>query len=215
MRDAPAPSSIEELLRHPELIHPLLHGIVFVHDKSSVSDRLLDLVEDIAPHSVRFEAISEPAVDADLLVEKLKSRNRRSKKSTVYVLRAGSMKDSIEGTVRSVCAGPAGWHALWVFGFSSDFPNYLLRLFDVILIFGSSSADIDRLRSVMPIPERVAKALSADTADLGDEQVVVFFNTERPIRGWTIRMTRNPAVLDFRIVQSAGINMRPGMRYSS
>lgn len=204
--DAPTPASFEELVRDPVVGEPLVRGVVFVHDKPPLVDRLLDLVQEHAPSGVSLTDASQRG-DLTWLANQL-SRRRRSR-STVFVLRPAADAGVAE-LVRAACAGKAGGNGLWLLGFPVDFPVSVLRLFDVIVMFGSSAADRDKLQSLMPLPASHAQLDNLDTT-VGREKAMLFYNTEATRREWTIRLQDNPVVLPFRTTD-AGAALRPRPR---
>jgi hypothetical protein len=203
---APTPAGFDELVRDPVAGEPLVRGVVFVHDKAPLVDRLLDLVQEHAPTGV---SLTDASRRADLTWLASQLARRRRTRSTVFVLRAAA-DAAVTDLVRAACAGRAGRNGLWVLGFPVDFPASVLRLFDVIVMFGSSTADRDKLQSLMPLPASHTKLDNLHTT-VGQEEAMVFYNTEATRREWTIRLQDNPVVLPFRAPE-AGAALRPGHR---
>jgi hypothetical protein len=193
MLTASPPASLRDLLQSKDLAEPLVRGLVFVHDKPPFSDRLLEMSATAVSgrHTVAWTSVAE----LDSVRSGLTGAGRRLR-ARVHVIRPGPAHSQVGDFIRGVSAGKHARDALWVLGFPEDFPAHLLRLFDVIVAFPSSPATVERWRSVITISDADVKDLNRSVDSTNGVRTLLFYNTERPVRGWHRRLDRNPAVLD-------------------
>lgn len=195
-------SSVEAVLAHPAFSRRLTTGLVLVHDKRPTADLLLARAAEIHFPDVRYTTARESAGGLDELVDGLclARTSRSSRPHGVTVLHSDAVPTAVPAALVRLAAAPGLRRGVWVRGHVRDLHPAHLRLFDVMFLFDMSDADMETLRTSVPVPDdRAARMRQGVGADDRAEAVLVVTAGSHRLSGARVQeISDNPAVLPLR-----------------
>ncbi len=188
------PSTFDALLSLENFYGLLSKSFVFIHNKKTCSDDLVDKL--IRDYYDKFDIkqIQTHQFPISDLMQKIKNGLRARRKQSIWIVESTSHSDNLTEFCTKLFMFKNDRHGIWVRGNLNELSPKTIQIFDVLFLFEMSSTEYDVFRTAILAPSNLAEQMVTHYG-AGDNThwMLTFVNYKRLPRAPLL--TSNPIIL--------------------
>ena len=188
------PSTFDDLLSLENFYGLLSKSFVFIHNKKTCSDDLVDrLIHDYAKVYI-IKQIQTHQFSTNDLMQKIKNGLRNRRKQSIWILESTSPSDKLAEFCTKLFMVKNDRHGVWVRGNLNELSPKTVQIFDILFLFDMSSMEFDVFRTAILTPGNLAEQMGTQYGATNNvHRMLAFVNYKRlpcaPL------LTSNPIIL--------------------